>query len=117
MNKDIQNYSANAINANFSSGYCAKNSTKNEPENVSNPFASNYEADSMDCLNAMGCAKVNMDKRAIESTEYFKKNPQTVQAYVDFCDSIVERGQSLEDAINTTDKVFDSLKSEYTYLK
>ena len=114
MNKDIQNYSTNHINANFSANYCAKNTIKDET--VSNPFTPSYEAESMDCLNAMGCAKVNMDKRAIDSAEYFKNNPQTVQAYVDFCDSIVERGQSLEYAINTTDRVFDSLKSEYTYL-
>ena len=115
MNKDIQNYS-NHINANFSSGYCAKSSMKNEPESTSNPFAPNYEAEYMDCLNAMGCAKVNMDRRAIESTEYFVNNPQKVQAYVDFCDSIVERGQSLEYAIDTTDSVFNSLKSKDTYL-
>ena len=50
-----------------------------------------------------------------KSTQEFLKNTEFVQAHVDFCDSLIENGYNLEDAIKTTDSIFEALKQEKTY--
>ena len=50
-----------------------------------------------------------------KSTQDFLNNPDLVQAHVDFCDSLVEHGYCLEDAIKKTDAVFEILHQKETY--
>ena len=71
-------------------------------------------------LSMLGRAKVNIDKAAVNnrvasSVEAFKNDTQYAQSYVDFCDSLKEKGYSLEDAIIGTDMIFQGLKQESTY--
>ena len=46
-----------------------------------------------------------------KSSEEFMDNPADIQDKVDFCDELVQRGYSLEDAILKTDMFFDALKT------
>ncbi len=50
-----------------------------------------------------------------KSTQEFIKNPEFVQTYVDFCDSLVEEGCILREAIDKTDKIFKVLKDKNLY--
>ena len=71
-------------------------------------------------LGALGRTKVNMDKNAIntrvaDSVDILKQDPEYVQNYIDFCDSLQDKGYSLEDSIIGTDLIFEKLKDEQTY--
>ena len=50
-----------------------------------------------------------------KSTQEFLKNTEFVQAHVDFCDSLVKNGYKLEEAIQITDSIFETLKQKETY--
>ena len=50
-----------------------------------------------------------------KSTEEFLKNPELIEAYNDFCDSLVKKGYELRAAIEKTDAVFNTLKNEDLY--
>ena len=56
-----------------------------------------------------------LENNVKKSIEYFLKNSDLAQAHVDFCDSLVEHGYCLEDAIKKTDKVFEILHQKETY--
>jgi hypothetical protein len=82
-------------------------------------FISNYDS-AQDCLNNMGHAKVNLDKKAmsnrvISSLGVLKKDAQYVQSHVEFCDNLVQKGYSLEDAVLGTDIIFKHLQNKSTY--
>jgi hypothetical protein len=62
-------------------------------------------------INSPEFISKNVDK----SIESFLNNPEYIQAHVDFCDSLVEHGYSLEDAIKKTDAVFEILHQKETY--
>ncbi len=104
-----------------------KPSSKHAPLKKSMPIPSqdekfsdeSYEA-AQNYLNALGRTKVNMDKtgvdsRVIDSLNEFKKDPEFIQNYIEFCDSLQDIGYSLEDAIIGTDIIFDKLKEEKIY--
>ncbi|MBR1617463.1 hypothetical protein IJ670_04860 [bacterium] len=111
MNKDISTHMYNPILNNFQS-FSAK---KVENHNEQNTPVQNMEDKSAQCLYAMGCAKVNMDKRVQQAVEYFKKHPEKVKNHVDFCDELVKQGYNLETAVMTTDAVFEALGNKQTY--
>ncbi len=55
-------------------------------------------------------------KRRLKSaTDDFIKDPEYVMLHNEFCDSLVDKGCNLEDAIATTDSVFRNLKMKDTY--
>ena len=56
-----------------------------------------------------------INKNVDKSIENFLNNPDLAQAHVDFCDSLVEHGYCLEDAIKKTDAVFEILHQKETY--
>lgn len=64
-------------------------------------------------INSCEIINKNVDK----SVKEFLNNPDLVQAYIDFSDSLVEYGCSLEDAIKKTDAVFEILRQKETYLR
>ena len=71
-------------------------------------------------LGALGRTKVNMDKgnmdsRVCASVDILRQDPEYVQNYIDFCDSLQKSGYSLEDAVIGTDLIFEKLKDEQTY--
>ena len=74
---------------------------------------------SMGFMGTLGLAQVKMNKNMSDgiksSTQAFMANPDLVQAHVDFCDSLVENGYCLKDAIDMTDKVFEVLNQKETY--
>ena len=49
------------------------------------------------------------------SISSFLANTEFVAAHVEFCDSLVENGYKLEEAITITDNIFQILKEERTY--
>lgn len=55
------------------------------------------------------------DSSISDSVEKILTNPDFVQSHVDFCDELIQRGYSLEDAIEKTDMFFDALKSADIY--
>ena len=65
------------------------------------------------------CSSFNINCYASDSikksTEEFLKNPELIEAYNDFCDSLVEKGYELRAAIEKTDAVFNALKNEDLY--
>ena len=72
-------------------------------------------------LGALGRTKVNLDKstldkRVSDSIDMLKKDPEYVQSYVDFCDSLQSAGYSLEDSVIGTDLIFEKLKDKQTYV-
>ena len=76
--------------------------------------------DSMKCLNSIGMAQVNMDNVRVsdsvkKSLEEYMQNPELIEAYIDFCDSLVKEGYCLKDAVDKTDGVFEILHNEETY--
>ncbi len=75
-------------------------------------------ADAMNFLGAYGCAKVKMDKHLStkNSAESFMRDPFAAELHNGFCDELVSRGYKLEDAINTTDTMFETLKDKNTYI-
>ena len=62
-------------------------------------------------FNINPCASNSIKK----STEEFLKNPELIEAYNNFCDSLVDRGYELRIAIEKTDAVFNALKNEDLY--
>lgn len=86
---------------------------KNVPEQKMPAF----EANSADLLDSLGHAKVNMDRAcsAKKSVQSFMQDPMRAELHTDFCDNLIERGYKLEDAIKTTDAVFERLKDKDTY--
>ena len=50
-----------------------------------------------------------------KSTQEFIENPELIKAQVEFCDSLLEEGYCLKEAIEKTDCVFEVLKKEETY--
>ena len=76
--------------------------------------------DSMAFLGNMGYAQVNLDKNTLNknvanSVEEIEKNFDYVSFYNEFCDSLIAKGYSLEDAVKYTDLVFDTLSDEKIY--
>ena len=72
---------------------------------------------SMTYLGNMGYAKVKMDKihlsdNTAKAIDEFLKNPDMAEMHTEFCDSLVENGDNLMDAIIKTDKVFDTLSQD-----
>lgn len=88
-----------------------------------NDCVDNYSMkNSMDYLNSIGHAQVNMNnsnpsQTTIEAVEEFNGNPDLIKAQVDFCDELVKAGYPLENAISKTDAVFQVLKDGNTYPK
>ena len=74
---------------------------------------------SMDYLGTMGYAQVSMNnpltKGVKASLDSYLKNPEFVQEHNEMCDSLVKEGYPLEKAIDVTDRIFDTLKTEDTY--
>ena len=115
MSNDISNNITNRISPNRISGHTLRPDSKA----VSDSTCDNLDF-SMDCLNAMGHAQVNMDKiqpsnSVTYATDVFKAHSDEVEMYNDFCDTLVEHGYSLEDAIEKTDMFFTCLKESETY--
>lgn len=77
--------------------------------NVSNPITSNNNKKE---VNKEDKRVLNMIEAAVE---LYKRNPEDAKMFVDFCDSLVSDGYSLENAIEKTDMVFRTLRSENTY--
>ena len=75
------------------------------------------DSNAMECLGAMGCAQVNMQKGSVKkSVEEFMDDPFLAQTKMNFCDSLVEdEGYDIFQAIEITDNFFKSLKDEDTY--
>ncbi len=86
----------------------------NNAENMSNSMEK-----SMNFLGAMGYAQVNMTnptiKRVQNSVDSFLEDPEYAKQHTETCDELVKRGYKLEDAIDVTDRIFDTLKTEDTY--
>lgn len=74
-------------------------------------------ADSATAFEALGHAKINMDRAnsVKNSAVSFMGDPMHAELHTDFCDGLLERGYKLEDAIRTTDTVFNTLKQKDTY--
>lgn len=51
----------------------------------------------------------------IKSTKEFLNDTEFVRSHVDFCDSLIEDGYCLEEAIKKTDSVFEILHQKETY--
>ena len=117
MNNDISSEITSYMKTNARHAKIKKSMPKVQTEeNISNK---DYEA-RQNYLNALGRTKVNMDKigidnRVLESVMQFREDPEYAQTYIDFCDSIQEKGYPLEDAIIGTDIIFDKLKDRETY--
>lgn len=119
MNNDIRHNLNSYVNAQGGVNYSLTTPEKiSANENIMqlNPASADSMADSMNILSAQGHAQVNMDNplyRGIkDSMEQLRKNPQLVESYIYFCDSLMEEGLALEQAIQYTDMVFDALKKE-----
>jgi len=71
----------------------------------------------MECLGVLGEAQVQKcaTNSIKKSAEEFLQNPDFVQAHVDFCDSLIEHGYCLREAVQKTDDVFEVLHQEETY--
>lgn len=70
-------------------------------------------------MGTMGATQVNMNKNSSDSikksTQEFLANPENIQAHVDFCDSLIEHGYCLKDAIKKTDEIFEILSKKDIY--
>lgn len=87
-------------------------------KNVQEPNQVCYETESAKCLDTLGHAKVNMDRTSAsvrKATQSFMQDPFRAEIHEDFCDKLVKQGYNLEDAIKTTDAVFETLKEKDTY--
>ncbi len=74
------------------------------------------DIEAMNCLGAMGCAQVNMQKNSVKkSTEEFMNDPFLAETKMDFCDNLVKDGYDIFKAMEITDNVFKCLKEENTY--
>ena len=83
-----------------------------------NPKSEQCAQSSMECLNMLGHAKVNMDntsKRVENYIEQYKKNPDYAAYCVEFHDSLLERGYNGLDAVNKTEMFFTALKNGKIY--
>ncbi len=75
---------------------------------------------SLNFLGTLGCAQVNMDnlrhERIKTALKELKADPILVQTHVETCDSLVQRGYPLEEAIKITDRIFKTLSDKNTYI-
>jgi len=119
MNNDISNdvtkyYKTQSLNQSLNK------EDINCAENINASFGNEIANKSMECLNNIGLAKVNMDnfnvnKGVEDSIKAFRKNPELITAQVDFCDGLIQQGYSYKDAIFKTDAIFSILKDGKTY--
>ena len=119
MNNDVAGKLNSRINVQQNNG-CANTIQKQAAQKTSSPIDSDKMDESMRYLGTLGEAQVNLDgivvsKSVKESVDEFLADPEQVQAYIEMCDSIVERGHCLREAIDKTDCVFDILKEENIY--
>lgn len=118
MNNDIPSELTKYIRTN--TGYVpSKSMPVQKTQDVKTCSCEDYEK-TQNYFNALGRTKVNIDKASVEnrvtnSVEGLKADPCYVQNHVDFCDELVKKGYSLEEAIEKTDYIFDKLKDEDTY--
>ena len=80
-------------------------------KHVSNTIEKRAAQKTTNPINSSEFINKNVDK----SIKDFLKNPDFVQAHIDFCDSLVEHGYCLEEAIKKTDVVFEILHQKETY--
>ena len=109
------NFGAKKINI------ASNNATKKQTAiNIDSSCVGTNVDEPMKYLGTLGVAQVKMDNKHTsdsvkKSTEKFLQNPDGVEAYIDFCDKLIEKGHTLEEAINKTDYVFKALTQEETY--
>lgn len=118
MNNDV----AGKLNRNFDApkNNAASNSIKKTAAEKTNSLNNSDAIDkTMSFMGTLGVAQIKLNKNLLDnaskSTHEFLKNPDYVEAHVAFCDSLVEHGYHLEDAIKKTDKVFNALQQKETY--
>ena len=119
MSNDITNLSNN-INHNIASKLLQ---SKVEANNVETKDSKNLDS-TLSYLDSIGHAQVNMhadmnssapSNGVIYSMEILKNDPCGVESYNDFCDTLIEKGYSLEDAMYKADAFFSCLKNSSTY--
>ena len=118
MNNDVAGKLNSRINVQQNG--CANTIQKQAAQKTSSPIESEKMDDSMLCLSALGVAQVNIDNLVVsdsirKSVDEFLADSDKAQAYIDMCDSIVERGHCLREAIDKTDCVFEILKEDNIY--
>ena len=119
MNNDAagnlnNNFSANKVN------FAQNNTIKKTAAQKTCTSLNNEAIDkTIGFMGTLGLAQVNMNKNTLKnikaSTQAYISNPDLIQAHVDFCDSLVENGYCLKDAIDKTDKIFGILNQKETY--
>lgn len=119
MSNDITNLSNN-INRNIASKPLQ---AKVDVKSIENKDSKSLNS-SLSYLDSIGHAQVNMhadlnsstpSNGVIYSMEIFKNDPCGVESYNEFCDTLIEKGYSLEDAIDKADAFFTCLKNSSTY--
>ena len=118
MNNDIRNDYPKYINAqNIGPKFSADKSAANKPVIDSENLDS--ITNSMKILSALGHAQVNMgscvNRGITHSVEQYIQDPIFAQSWVEYCDSLVEKGYNLEDALIKTDRFFSVLKDKNIY--
>lgn len=118
MNNDV----AGKLNSKFNApkNNAASNSIKKIAAQKTNSSNSSDAIDkTMNFMGTLGVAQIGLNKDLLgnvkKSTNEFLKNPDYTEAHVAFCDSLVENGYKLEEAIETTDSIFETLKQKETY--
>ena len=120
MSNDISdvNKFAKAANCRKVSIPAEMSSNNNVSDANDSKSAENME-NSLNFLGSMGYAQVNMNnpltKGVKTSVDSFIEDPEFVQEHTDMCDNLVKDGYPLEEAIDVTDRIFDTLKNEEIY--
>ena len=79
-------------------------------------FAANpFKMDASNSQNVSLSKEKEISTMVETAVEMYKRNPEDAEFFVDFCDSLVHDGYSLEHAVDKTDMIFTSLKDEKTY--
>ncbi len=74
--------------------------------------------ETMEFLGTMGLSQVikaKPSKTTIKAVDELKNDYEYVQNHISFCNNLVAKGYSLQEADRITQKVFSSLKNKNTY--
>lgn len=75
--------------------------------------------ETMDFLGTMGLSQViksNPSNTTIKAVDEVKNDYEYVQSHISFCNNLVDRGYTLQEADRITQNVFDNLKNKNMYI-
>ncbi len=115
ISRDTNNYINTKINTKmkiertFDKKATAESPVKDTYKNIDMEKTMEYVLGKMQADSSLNASKILSSVK--DSTVSFLQNAEFAQNWIDLCDEMIEKGYSLEEAIDKTDAIFETIKS------